>query len=154
MLILADSGILLRLFHTADPFHATVDTAVSVLRSRGEKLAYSLQNAAEFWNVCTRPVTARGGQGLDITETEHRLGMIETGFALLSERPAVYPIWRQLVVAHGVQGKQVHDARLAALMLAHGITHILTLNGADFARFPGIVPVDPASLVPPSPPVP
>jgi predicted nucleic acid-binding protein len=53
------------------------------------------------------------------------------------------------VVAHGVQGKQVHDARLAALMLAHGITHILTLNGADFARYPGIVPIDPASLVPP-----
>jgi hypothetical protein len=45
---------------------------------------------------------------------------------------------------------QVHDARLVALMQVHGITHILTLNGADFARYPGIVPIDPASLSPPA----
>jgi predicted nucleic acid-binding protein len=152
MLILADSGILLRLFHPADPFHATVDAAVSLLRSRGEKLAYSLQNATEFWNVSTRPITARGGQGLDVTETEHRLGLIEATFALLTEPPAVYSIWRQLVVTHSVQGKQVHDARLVALMQAHGISHILTLNGGDFARYPGIVAIDPASVVPPPAP--
>lgn len=50
--------------------------------------------------------------------------------------------------------KQVHDARLVALMQAHGITHILTLNGSDFTRYPGITPVDPASLAPPPPPPP
>jgi predicted nucleic acid-binding protein len=61
-------------------------------------------------------------------------------------------LWRQLIVTHSVQGKQVHDARLAALMQAHGITHILTLNGSDFTRYPGITPIDPASLVPPPPP--
>ena len=43
---------------------------------------------------------------------------------------------------------QVHDARLVALMQVHGITHILTLNRADFARYPGIVPIDPVSLSP------
>jgi predicted nucleic acid-binding protein len=36
------------------------------------------------------------------------------------------------------QGVQVHDARLAAAMYAHGISHILTFNGNDFRRYPGI----------------
>jgi predicted nucleic acid-binding protein len=36
----------------------------------------------------------------------------------------------------------VHDARLAAVMLAHGVNHILTFNVDDFRRYPGIV-VDP-----------
>jgi predicted nucleic acid-binding protein len=59
-----------------------------------------------------------------------------------------------LLVVHAVKGKQVHDARLVAMMEAHGITHILTLNGADFARYPGIVVIDPAGVIPPSPSTP
>jgi predicted nucleic acid-binding protein len=149
MLILADSGILLRLFDPIDSLHATVDAAVRALRARGDKLVYSLQNAAEFWNVCTRPATARGGLGLDLVETQYRLGMIEKGFTLITEPHGLYSVWRQLVVAHSVLGKQVHDARLVALMQAQSISHILTLNGGDFARYPGIVTIDPASVIPP-----
>jgi predicted nucleic acid-binding protein len=155
MLILSDSGILLRLVNPADPLHAIIDAVVKVIQSRGDTLAFSLQNAAEFWGVCTRPATARGGLGLDTAQTERRLGMIEHVFSLLTEPSSDYPIWRQLVVAHSVQGKQVHDARLVALMQAHGITHVLTLNAADFTRYPGIVAIDPASVaVPPIPPPP
>lgn len=154
MHLLADSGILLRLVNPADPLHPTIDAAATALRSRGDTLVYALQNAAEFWNVCTRPTAARGGLGLGPIETERRLGLVEAVFSLVAEPPPVYRIWRQSVVTHAVQGKQVHDARLAALMLAHGITHILTLNGTDFARYSGIVPIDPASLVRPPPPVP
>jgi predicted nucleic acid-binding protein len=155
MLILTDTGILLRLVNPADPLHATIDAAVSALRSRGDKLAFTLQNAAEFWNVCTRPATARGGLGLDGAETERRLRLVEAGFSLLVDPPTGYALWRQLVVAHSVRGKQVHDARLVALMQAHGITHVLTLNGGDFTRYPGVVAIDPASIaVPPIPPLP
>ena len=38
---------------------------------------------------------------------------------------------------------------LVALMMANGITHVLTLNVPDFARYPGIVAVEPASLIGP-----
>lgn len=151
MLVLADTGILLRLADPADPQHGTVDHAVRTIRTRGDGLSIGAQNAAEFWNVCTRPATARGGWGLSVAEADRRLRAIEAGFSVLAELPAVYPIWRSLVVSHAVQGKQVHDARLVALMRAHGITHVLTLNAGDFARFPGIVEVAPASLAAPPP---
>ena len=151
MLVLADTGILLRLADPADPQHGTVDHAVRAVRGRGDGLTIAGQNAAEFWNVCTRPATARGGWGLTVAEADRRLAVIEAGFSLLAELPTAYPIWRGLIVAHAVQGKQVHDARLVALMKAHGITHVLTLNAGDFARFPGIIEIAPASLASPPP---
>jgi predicted nucleic acid-binding protein len=150
--VLADTGILLRLLEPTDPIHATVDQAVKLLHARGERIVIAVQNATEFWNVCTRPTTARGGYGLSTAETDRRLTIIEAAFAVLSEPPLAYRLWRSLVMLHAVQGKQVHDARLVALMQTHGITHILTLNGSDFTRYPGITPIDPASLVPPLPP--
>jgi predicted nucleic acid-binding protein len=106
----------------------------------------SAQNIAEFWNVCTRPASARGGYGLSVAETERRVRLLERLFPVLTETPAAYPLWRNLVVAHGVQGVQVHDARLVALLQAHGITHVITLNGADFARYPGVVALRPNAV--------
>jgi len=66
---------------------------------------------------------------------------------VLPDSPAAYPLWRQLVVRHGVQGVQAHDARLVAWMHVHGITHVVTLNAADFARYPGITAWTPQDLL-------
>lgn len=145
-MILVDTGILIRLVEPAEALHAVVKGAVDTLTGRGEQLVTALQNMAEFWNVCTRPVTSRGGLGLDLVTTEARLADLERTFAVLDDPPGLYREWRQLVVAHGVQGKQVHDCRLAALMKSVGITHILTLNGLDFARYPFLTPLDPATV--------
>jgi predicted nucleic acid-binding protein len=152
--LLTDTGILLRLFEPADPLHSTVSRAVVALTGRGDKLVTSWQNVAEFWNVCTRPAAARGGLGLDTAEADRRLRAVESTFALLAEHPSAYRLWRGLIVTHSVQGKQVHDARLVGLMQAHGITHILTLNGSDFARYSGIVALDPGSIPAPPPATP
>ena len=145
MQILADSGILLRLFEPGDPRTDAVLRTLATLRGRGDTLVTAAQNVAEFWNVSTRPSTARGGFGLSLSDTVLRLEDVERGFTLLPELPTTYPIWRNLIVAHAVLGKQVHDARLAALMLSHGVTHLVTLNGRDFTRYPGLTVIDPAT---------
>ena len=146
MRILADSGILLRLFEPGDPRTDAVLQAIAALKIRGDSLVTAAQNVAEFWNVCTRPATARGGFGLSFLVAEQRLQRVERGFKLLPELPTTYAIWRDLIVAHQVQGKQVHDARLAALMLSHGLTHVVTLNGRDFTRYPGLTVIDPLTF--------
>jgi predicted nucleic acid-binding protein len=144
--LLADTGILLRLLEPADPHHADCDRAVRAIHARGDRIVVAPQNIAEFWNVCTRPASARGGYGLDVAETNRRLTILEAVFAVLFEPPAVYRIWRTLIVTHAVQGKQVHDARLVAMMNAHGLTHVVTLNAVDFSRYPGIVAIEPNSF--------
>ena len=143
--ILADTGILLRFMEPNDPSCLLVQDAVKALRRRGDRIVFALQNAAEFWNVSTRPASARSGMGLSIAETDRRLTVIETTFPTLHDSKPTFGIWRKLVVAHSVKGKQVHDARLVALMKANGIAYILTLNASDSTRYPGIVAIDPTN---------
>jgi predicted nucleic acid-binding protein len=147
MLLLLDTNVLLRLVVTKHPDHAEVASAVRVLRRVGHTFAMAMQGASEFWNVCTRPVAARGGLGLSLAQTDTYLGQLERQIAVRTDSTPSFAIWRQLIVRHGVRGVQVHDARIAALMLANGISHILTYNGKDFTRFPGISALSPADVV-------
>jgi predicted nucleic acid-binding protein len=147
MLINLDTGILLRLLDRNDPHHANIRRALRMLRLRGHEPVTSPQNLAEFWNVCTRPASARGGLGLSIKETDRRVRRIERLFRVLPDSLIAYSLWRQIVVQHAVQGVQVHDARLVAWMQAYVITHILTLNAADFARYPGITAWTPQDVL-------
>jgi predicted nucleic acid-binding protein len=56
-------------------------------------------------------------------------------------------VWQQVVTHYRAMGRQAHDARIAALMLAHGVTHILTLNPDDFRRYQGITVVTPRDIL-------
>jgi predicted nucleic acid-binding protein len=143
MRYLVDSNVLLRLLQHNDPHHSIIRQAIRSLVARGDELCCAPQNIVELWNVSTRPATARGGFGLTTAETDRRVRLIERVFTVLDETPAVYPEWRRLVVGNSVIGVQVHDARIVAMMNVHGVTHVLTLNGADFSRYAGITCVAP-----------
>lgn len=147
MEILIDTGVLLRLTIPADPAHFEARNAVRILKARGDRLCSLLQNAAEFWNVCTRPASARGGYGLSVQETDRRLRLVERLVTFLPDTSATIQEWRRLVVVHSVRGVQVHDARIAAAMNAHGITHLLTFNSGDFKRFQGIIALSPQDVI-------
>ncbi len=88
--------------------------------------------------------------GLSTGDAEAKTAIFEATFPLLAETPDIYPAWKALVVALGVIGKQVHDARLVAVCHVHGVTHLLTFNVAHFVRMagfgPGVVVVDPATV--------
>jgi predicted nucleic acid-binding protein len=143
---LADTNILLRLMHRSDPEHQLVREAIRTLRRRGERIFYASQNLVEFWRVCTRPISANGF-GLSIAETNGRAKVIERLYTLAPELPDVHRQWRALVVIHAVSGIQVHDAKLVALMRVHGLVDLLTLNVADFQRYPGISASHPRIII-------
>lgn len=77
---LADTNILLRFLLRNDPSYPAIRRAVSMLKSRGEPIVTTSQNMAEFWNVCTRPITVRGGLGLSVEATEMRLRLLSGTF--------------------------------------------------------------------------
>ena len=143
---MADTNILLRFVSPSDPDHALARNAVYALLIRGDQVCYTSQNLAEFWNVCTRPVAARSGFGLSIEETDRRAEVIERYFTFLPDSEVVHTEWRRLVVKYKVSGVKVHDARIVASMYVHGITHILTFNTNDFARYSEIIAVEPTAI--------
>jgi predicted nucleic acid-binding protein len=142
---LADTNILLRWAQPSDPLHHLTTAAVKELLRRGDQVYVTPQNYVEFWSVATRPA-AVNGLGMSPTEAAAELRQLEALFPLLPDVPAIYPEWLQLVVSVGVSGAQVHDARLVAVMRAHGVSHILTLNPSDFRRFAGITVVRPQDV--------
>ena len=142
---LVDTNILLRMTRRSDPQHQLVDTALARLAGQGTILHYTHQNIAELRNAMTRPL-ARNGFGLTVGEAERQVRAIEAGMSLLPDSEAVYREWRRIVVQFSVSGVQVHDARLAATMRVHRVSHILTLNVADFGRFTGLDPMHPSSV--------
>jgi predicted nucleic acid-binding protein len=147
MRYLLDSGILLRVVNRDDALHTVTRKAVYRLKADGHVTVTGTQNMAEFWNVCTRPATARGGLGLSVDETHRRLRLIERVAVVLPDLPDLYELWKSLVIGERVMGVQVHDARVVALMKSHGIARLLTLNAADFARYSPIAAVTPAEVV-------
>lgn len=146
---LLDANILLRLTNVADPQFAEADRAVNALHARGHRLCVTPQCLIEFRNVATRPADVNG-LGLSVPAAEVLMTGYEALFAMLDETPDIYPAWKALVSAAGVIGKQVHDARLAAVCSVHGVAAILTFNVRDFSRFephlPGFAAAAPANV--------
>ena len=151
MNVLLDTNILGRMMQPGHPQYQTAAEAVDALVARGESPCVVPQVFYEFWVVATRP-TANNGLGLTVAQVAAELSRMRLLFPLFPDSPAIYPEWERLVTTHSVKGKPAHDARLVAAMLVHQLTHILTFNGADFARFTGITVLAPAGLVPPPPP--
>jgi predicted nucleic acid-binding protein len=147
MPVLIDTNILLRFLEPSDPEYGLVREAVESLTARGESLCFASQNLVEFWNVCTRPIS-KNGLGLTPAQTDERATLIESRFRLFPDNERVHSEWRRLVFAHSVAGVQVHDARLVAAMMVHGVSRLLTLNDRDFGRYSGISAVHPRDIVP------
>ena len=108
-------------------------------------LAHRRQSIAEFWAVATRP-PAQDGLGLDIAAAASAVAEIEPTFGLLfSDGAIVYQHWKRLIVERRVTGRRVFDARLVAVMLAHGGAQLLTFNGTDFAGL-GVPVLEPQAV--------
>jgi uncharacterized protein len=57
--------------------------------------------------------------------------------AALAERPGYWELAHRMIEAASIRGGQVHDARVAALCVFHGVTELWSAD-RDFQRFPGL----------------
>jgi toxin-antitoxin system PIN domain toxin len=99
----------------------------------------------EFWSVVTSPriwkeAASRPEQAW--AQIDAWLG--SPSLRLLAETPGFAPILEKLVKRPRVRGPIVHDARVAALCLAHGVEALLTRD-RDFSLFGELETRDPLS---------
>jgi predicted nucleic acid-binding protein len=116
------------------------------LKQHQHELVLVPQVLYEFWVVVTRPI-ASNGLGMTPSDATAHVVLMRSLFRLLRDERAIYEIWEQLVGSLQIKGKPAHDARLAAAMQRHGITHLLTFNTADFTRFAFVTTFDPAAVL-------
>ena len=143
--VLLDSNVLIDL-SASDPRRTTlVKQVLSLLGARDVVMCITFQNASEFWNTATRPLQSNG-LGLSTAATAELLRDFEVKTTLLVDPQTVYSYGRDLIERYAVRGKQVHDAKLAASMLAHNLDLLLTSNKSDFTRFREIVVIQPEEI--------
>lgn len=134
MAYLIDTNVLLRSADPNHPMYNDATNAISLLRNQGETLCILPQNLIEFWNVYTRPAN-KNGLGHTVEEAGEEIRRLKGFFALVGDTASIYDEWERIVLQYQVKGVNVHDARLAAAMLVHRLTHILTFNIEDFNRY-------------------
>jgi len=142
---LIDSNVLMYLANPASPFYAVCLSAATKLADPPNRLFIFPQNLIEFWVSATRPIAANG-LGLSVPQVKHEIQRIKGLFTLVDENREIFREWERLVQMHSIIGKNVHDARIVAQMLVHGIDNILTFNTKDFKRFSNITAIDPSSI--------
>lgn len=145
-MVLVDSNVLLRVLQRDHPMHKAAWGAVRALHQKKE-LVLAPQNIVELWVVATRPKEVNG-LGLTPSRAAMYLARVSRTFPMLLETPDMHQEWQRLVVEHQVSGKKAHDTRLVAAMRVHGVEGIVTFNGDDFRRYPGIKVFHPRDLAP------
>ena len=96
--------------------------------------------------VATRPINVNG-LGWSVEQTCNVIDQLIERFPVAEEIPQIFSTWLTLVTENQIQGKRAHDARIVAVMLASGISHVLTLNPTDFSGIPGIAVVHPQEII-------
>ena len=148
-LVLVDTNILLRGAQPTHPMHTETVNAQMELRRRGDLLCLVAQNLIEFRAVATRPTEANG-LGMSQSQADAEIVRLKSLYHVVPDVPTILPEWERLVRLYGAAGKQNHDARIAAAMVAHGILTLLTFNKSDFIRYSEITPVTPTEVLTPT----
>lgn len=72
-----------------------------------------------------------------VEQTRYVIDQLLDRFPVAEEVFEIFPAWLNLVTENQIKGKRTHDARIVAVMLASGMSYVLTLNPNDFSGIPG-----------------
>jgi toxin-antitoxin system PIN domain toxin len=127
-----DTNVLVYAAANSAPFHDRARAALIRLAAT-ERLSISRQILREYVAVMTRQQT--WGKPLSLAEAIADTTALTNRFDVLEDGPAVWDELCALSRKYAFAGRQVHDANIAATMLAHGERRLLTFNTGDFQRF-------------------
>lgn len=142
MKALLDTNILLRIFNEGDAAQESIRQGMIRLIDDGLTVCICTQGLVEVWCSATKPKTGNGF-GMEPARARQLVDRLAATFTLLPDPPDLFNYWVELCTRHEVRGRQVYDARLAAIMLATGVTKLVTLNGIDFRRYPHVEIIKP-----------
>ena len=91
----------------------------------------------EFLAIVTHPRIYQPATPLATALDQVDAWLESPALTLLGESSDHWTVVRRLVWAGRLAGGQVHDARVAAVCLAHGVTELWTVD-RDFSRFPAL----------------
>lgn len=134
-MIAVDTNILVYAMRRDLRWHAEAVACLDSLRSSSHRWAIPWPVLHELFATLTRPRRLSPPASTSEALAYLRALTDEPGAILLHEGPSHFELLQQLVVAGKVEGSQIHDARIAAICLSHGVSELWSAD-RDFTRFP------------------
>ena len=130
-----DTNILVYAHREDSEWHDAAGRAVRQLAEGPGAWAIPWPCLHEFLAIVTHPRIYNPPSPIDDALIQVERWFEAPSVHLLSEGDAFFDTLRPLVRKAKVRGPALHDARVAALCLRHGVTRLLTAD-RDFSRFP------------------
>jgi uncharacterized protein len=141
-LIAVDTNILVYAHRQDSPFHMRAAARIATLAEGQTPWAIPWPCVHEFLAIVTRPryydPPTPMPQALEQVDTWLESPVL----VVLTESSAHWETLRSLLASAHVVGGRVHDARVAALCLQHGVRELWSAD-RDFSRFGRLVTVNP-----------
>ena len=128
-----DTNALIRARFRTSPFHEAARTALARAGVNSEPIRISRQVVREYLVTVTRPQD--WSDPLPVAAALRDVEWLRSTFEILEDGERVTNMLVALFREFPIGGKQIHDANIAATMLAHGERRLLTFNAKDFRRF-------------------
>lgn len=141
-MIAVDTNVLVYAHRSDSEWH---DRAAARMRELAEgRPAWALPWPCvhEFLSIVTHPRIYDPPSTIDQAVAQVEAWMESPSVVLLAESGEHWHLLRTLVAEGRILGPRVHDARVAALCLAHGVRELWTVD-RDFGRFPSLTTSNP-----------
>lgn len=137
-MIAVDSNILVYSMREDSPWHPAALACLRGLAEGASIWSIAWPCIHEFLAVVTPPRIYKPPTPLADAVLQVDYWMESATLRLLGEGAGYWPHLKSILVAGKAFGPLVHDARLAAICRASGVTEIWTAD-RDYSRFPGIL---------------
>jgi toxin-antitoxin system PIN domain toxin len=135
--IAVDTNVLVYAHRRDSPFHDAAAQRVRDLAEDTRPWAIPWPCIHEFFSIATHPRIYDPPSTTGQACAQVDAWLDSPSLVLIGEGATHWAMLRTLVSDGKVTGPLVHDARIAALCLAHGVSELWTLN-RDFSRFPSL----------------
>src|SRR5688572_21168320 len=134
-MLAVDTNILVHAHRRDYPTHGAAKKAIRSLTAKRWGIPWPCVH--EFLAVVTNPRIFKDPTPLDRALAQARAWLEHRSCRALGESEDHLGHLEALALAAAVQGARVHDARVAAICVAHGVTELWTVD-RDFGRFKGV----------------
>jgi len=135
--IAVDTNVLVHAHRADSALHARAREAVRALAEGQAPWAIPWPCAHEFLAIVTHPRIFEPATPMPRAIAQLRAWMGSSVVQILAELPEHLDVLAELLETSKAAGARVHDARIAALCVAHGVTELWTAD-RDFSRFPRV----------------
>lgn len=134
-MIALDTNLLVYAHRSDSPLHHNAAGAVRALAEGPTAWALPWPCLHEFLAIVTHPRIYDPPSTAAAAIEQVEAWLAAPGVLLLAEGDGYWPRLRTTVEQAAIVGPRVHDARVAALCLSHGVDELWSLD-RDFSRFP------------------